>query len=384
MSIKSIKRAFCLVNIAVALLLISGCWSYRSLDEMIIVSGFTIDKEPDTGRYILVFETVDPNVPIKESGMQAKLIEGEGLTIFDAIRNAKHQIPHKLYFSNAQIAIISEEIAREDGVASVIDMFVRDAELRETMSIAVSKEETARDILLLSAEDTNVKMFDFQVLLSNDQMDTASTRNVMLYHIFDLLEEQSTQLVLPVIDCVEENDEVVIEVNGLSVFKDDKMIGYIDPDQAKYFLMLVDEIEGGVIPVENVGEKSAKVSLEIRDAKTKRSFEYEDEQLTITIEPELEVFIGEVNTDLDLSETSVTDEIVSTGEQTIKARMAKVVQMSQKEYKSDILGIGELISGHDPKLWETIEPNWDEIFSDANVEIKPKVILVNTAFTKNS
>ena len=43
--------------------------------------------------------------------------------------------------------------------------------------------------------------------------------------------------------------------------------------------------------------------------------------------------------------------------------------MLQKEYKADAIGVGEYISKFHPKVWKEVSEDWDEIFSQMDIEV---------------
>ena len=135
-------------SLLILLLLIplSGCWDYRGLDELTIVTGVAIDKKPEEDIYQLTYEIVDLIEPIKEKGPNRKLIESEGKTIFEAVRNAKRRVSNKLYFGHSELIIICEEIARNEDLNVVLDFLPGTSECRETINVVVS-QKTARDII---------------------------------------------------------------------------------------------------------------------------------------------------------------------------------------------------------------------------------------------
>jgi spore germination protein KC len=148
------KKLISLFLCCFSLVLLAGCWNYRGLNEMTIVSGIAVDRNPENGNFHLTFETIDMSIPVKEKGLTPRIIEAEGKTLFDAARGAKRRNDDKLYFGNTQVIIVSELIAKEDGLHSVIDWFMRDGEGRETLTFAISQEKNARDRFTGSFQQT--------------------------------------------------------------------------------------------------------------------------------------------------------------------------------------------------------------------------------------
>ena len=134
------RRAAALVIVCLLpALALSGCWSYRSLSDISIVTGLGVDKDPATGDYKISAEVVDLTKSIKEGGPGAKLVEARGKTIFGAVRDAKRKLLNRLYFGNVQVVVLSEEVARDVGIRNVADWLLHDAEIRETLNMLVMK-----------------------------------------------------------------------------------------------------------------------------------------------------------------------------------------------------------------------------------------------------
>lgn len=371
---------------AVALLiglciLLPGCWDYRGLNEITIVSGVAIDKSAEQDYYRLTFETIDTSKSAGDEGIQSKLIEAYGETIFDAIRNAKRSIQSKLYFSNMQMVFICEEIAKTDGIYSVLDFFIRDAETRETTNIAISQEETARELFVKAGQEQGnlVISNSVELILDNDKKITASTKSMPIYKAYDELENQTNALVLPAVRLLEANEKTSAEINGVGIFDDDKLVGYLSADQSKYLMLMIGQMQGGIIPIADHGKETANISLEVAMSSTGRSYQLSGDRLTVTVEPELTVYLAEISERVDISDPKVIEEIAKMGEELIKKEMEGLIETMQTDYRLDIFGIGTMIYKKDPKTWHQISENWQDVFCNAEFNIKPKVNIINSA-----
>ena len=45
------------------------------------------------------------------------------------------------------------------------------------------------------------------------------------------------------------------------------------------------------------------------------------------------------------------------------------LEVLQKQHKADAIGIGEYISKFHPKVWKEVSKDWDEIFSEMEIEV---------------
>lgn len=111
--------------------LLTGCWNYHEIETLQVVAGIAVDPGQHGYKYHLTFECVklsSAGQPGK-SGPQPVLLEADGNSIFDAVRNTLSESDKKLYFSQCKIVIISREIAKS-GLKGLTDWFLRDAEPR--------------------------------------------------------------------------------------------------------------------------------------------------------------------------------------------------------------------------------------------------------------
>ncbi len=61
------------------------------------------------------------------------------------------------------------------------------------------------------------------------------------------------------------NTKLIDEANGISVFKDQKLVGFLTPEESKYYLFAVDKIRGGLFSFP-YGEDGGEITLEISKA----------------------------------------------------------------------------------------------------------------------
>lgn len=375
-----IKKIACALFSFLLLFPLGGCWDYRALDELTIVTGVAIDKNPEGDLYQLTYEIVDLIEPIKETGPKRKLVESEGKTIFEAIRGAIRRVNNKLYFGQAELIVICERIARDGDISKIIDFFIRDSECRNTIHVLVSQEKKARDIIATEGVGQTIVSDEILETLKDDRKYTSSTLYVELYEIFNTLAEEGKELALPAFHVVKNDGKPAAEANGTAVFKGDKLVGYLSPEESKYYMFIVDEVRGGILPISSSSSgQQPDISLEIFENNTKLSFEYKDEKPKVKIKTTTTVFLGEYMrpfAPLDEKELSSLEE--TSGKQ-LEERIRNVVKKLQTEFGSDIFGFGKLIYKKNPKIWKQLKDNWDEHFKSLEVEVESNIKIINTA-----
>ena len=61
-----------------------------------------------------------------------------------------------------------KKIAEEDGINSIIDVFLRDGEGRETFNLVVSQQNSAKDLLKCEGTDEKVVSYEIREILDKD------------------------------------------------------------------------------------------------------------------------------------------------------------------------------------------------------------------------
>jgi spore germination protein KC len=378
------KRAALAALIIITAVLMGGCWNYRGLDEMAIASGLAIDRDAASGLYHLSFEYVDLTGPVKEQGIKAGLVEGYGPTLFDAVRNVKKRIVNKIWLGHMELVVLSSDVVRSTDISSLIDFFLRDAECRETMCMAVSQEPTAMDLLSIEGIGQPMVAFEIHKIIEEDNKVTLSTDFKQIYEVYNILNSEGIELTLPAFHNTLNDGESVSEANGIAVFKGERLAGYLEPEESKYFLFVTDKVEGGVITCSSRAEGPEDTTLEISENHTKTSFQYRDGQLTMKVETQTKAYLNELDEPADALDPSQIQLLETSGARKVMQGIANVIERVRGDFGSDIFGFGNTIYKQDYKLWQQLKDNWDEVFAAMTIDINCKVHIVNSASIKKS
>ena len=368
--------ALCLIP-----LMLSGCWSYRSLSDMDIVMGMSVDRDPETGGFLVVNEIADLS-KMKDSGPTAKRVDSKGKTVLDAVREAKRRLHNRLYYGNMHILAVGEALARNDGIAGLVDWVMRDAEGRETINLVVAKGCQASDILKLKGIDQAIVSLEMDSIISSDNKTTSSTIQTELYKAYNMLLCPGVELALPAFHLSENDGQRVAEADGIAVFKGDELAGYLSAEESKYFLIADNRCQGGILAVAVKGSGPPNASLEIASSKAKTSFKNENGRLSFKIETETNAYLAETSEDIDVLDEEQIEALQEEAGRRLEAECGAVLQKVQKELQSDILGLGSLVHQRDAALWHRLEGQWDSIFPTVSIQVSCKVNIKNTAFIK--
>ncbi|MDY7992693.1 Ger(x)C family spore germination protein [Paenibacillus polymyxa] len=377
------KTAF-LFLILTLVLLLTGCWNRRELNELAIAVGMGIDKQGDQFRVSM--QVVDPGKAAAKKGAgggaPATLYTEEADTIFEAIRKITTISPRRMYFSHLRICVIGESMATE-GMAKSLDILSRYHQFRTDFYIVVSKGTSAEDTLKIMTPLDPIPANDLFSSLETSEKNWSPSMTVTLDELISSLTSEGKQPVLTGLRVIgnkemgETNSNVQkiapparLQYSGLAVFRKDKLIGWLNETESRGYNFILGKVQRSVGFV--ACPRGGRVVTEIirTDAAIKGSIYRGEPQINIKMQ--VEANVGEVEcTDLDLTKVSTIYDLEKQSEEKIEDIMKSVVRKAQRSYKADIFGFGEAIHRADPKTWNSLKKNWnDEHFAELPVNIK--------------
>lgn len=158
-----------------------------------------------------------------------------------------------------------------------------------------------------------------------------------------------------------------IVLDGYSVFKGSKMIGFIKGGTAKGLNLLVNKFNSSII----VGEDSVGmgISMEIIKAKTKIKPVFDsDGNLAIKANVQIVSNIGEYEGKEDIFQRNQIKILEKQQEKIIKSYVESAVTFAQ-ENKVDIFGIGNKVWIKYPSKWRFLKKDWENTFSSTPIKV---------------
>ncbi len=389
------KKNLIVLSLIFLILILSGCWSKRELNDLALVAALGIDFID--GEYAISVQVIDPSqVSLKSANGQAPVVtyHAEGKTVFEAVRKILALSPRKLYFAHLQLVVVGEELA-DKGIRDSVDFLARDQEIRNDFTIIVSQQATAKDILNVLTPIEKIPASRMLNSLKITQDAWGSTLEVDVEDLVTDLGVNDQYFVLSAIEVLgdktlgidQTNVErietpVKLKFTGLAIFKEDKLLGYIDEYNSKSFSYLNDNIKSTIeiISCPSDGE----LTTEITQSKTKTKGIFKDGKPTININIDIVQNVAEVKCDIDLTDIKTIDWINNQTEKHIKKNINQVLNIFQENYQADVLGFGEAIHRANPTEWRKIKDDWQTIYPEVEVNVKVNVYTRGLGTLQNS
>ncbi|AET58582.1 Ger(x)C family spore germination protein [Paenibacillus terrae] len=378
------RKAAFLFLILTLVLLLTGCWNRKELNELAIAVGMGIDKHGDQFRVSV--QVVNPGEAAAKKGAAggapATLYTAEADTVFEAIRKITTISPRKMYFSHLRICVIGESIARE-GIAKALDLLSRDHQFRTDFYIVVSKGTSAEDTLKIMTPLDPIPANDLYSALETSERNWSPSMTVTLDELITALTSEGMQPILTGLQIIgntemgESNKNVQtiapparLQYSGLAVFRKDKLIGWLNETESRGYNFILGKVQSSVGFV--ACPQGGKVVTEIIRTQTAIKGSVNRGEPRIKVKMQVEANVGEVECQgLDLTKVSTIYELEKKEEEKIEEIMKSAVRKAQKSYKSDIFGFGEAIHRANPKTWNSLKKNWDrEHLAELPVDIK--------------
>lgn len=372
-----LKKQIIFFIIPISMFILSGCWNYREINDVNIINGAAVDLFEEEDEYVLSVEIVKP-LAGQDFKLEADLISEKGKSIFDAVRTMIVHSGKRAYWPHAKVFIISQDIAKK-GVVDVIDFINRDAEVRSDIWLLISQEKTAKQILESETKLHSTMSAHLEDKLKNKDS-VSKFQSIELHQFLKDLAAEGISCTVPLVHITKE-EEAVPAIFGMGVFKEDKLIGYINGIETMSMMLIKDELKSGVFVVKNVDNTNTDCTLEIFKSKTKVKPIVKDGNIIMKIDSKLDVGIGEILGKADLISEPGRDKLKVQAEETIKKELLKTIKRVQKDYDSDIFGFGNSIYRKMPNEWKKIKNDWDEIFAHLKVDINVEVKIKGSALT---
>lgn len=359
------KKIKILINIF-WILILTGCYNYRELNNLAITSAIGINKSDDG--YELIIQVVNSQKQGSDgssSSDQPKFIiyKTRGATIQEALRNIILESPKRLYLNHNSLLIISEEVAK-DGIKDIMDIFARDSEFRKQFMVLISKNDNTKDVIsiLTSLENLNAKNIKDSIITDHEYLGSSSI--ITFEKLLSLYLNKRIDISLPSVimkgnltigkedDNIKESDPSArLLLDDLAVFQEDKLIGYLNKKDSINVSIINNKINNSIYTYKCNNDQY--LSIEIIGSKSEIKTPHSGNQLTINVSQKAN--INETTCNIDLENQSELENLQKDIEKQIEKEILTTINKSINDFNSDIFGFEDKIYKNDPKYYKELK-----------------------------
>lgn len=349
-------------------LLLSGCWDNQEFEEAAFVQGVGLDKAGNKIKAIV--EVIKPSGGTDggstgQSGAEHILFEKKADTLLEAFRGMIRTAKRRLDFTHTQIFIISEKLARETDFPLELDLIRRDTMFRLNSYLFITDNDPS-DIFNTSTMYKNLTSNELASVIEQTKF---ITEYLPIYHyeFYRFLKDHHSNGYIPIISIRKEGKQEVTAIMGTAVIKDNHMVGKLNIKESAGLNWLLNQVNGGSVSVVFNNPNTSRLSIEVKHANTKIKPYIVGNQLKVDIHTEIKGTLADNMTSekisrtfYDYAESKISDEV----EGLMLSSINKL-----KKLKTDITDFELYFHRRNPKAWEKVKDDWDNLYANAEVNI---------------
>jgi spore germination protein KC len=370
------------IAMLLALMFSTGCWDRKEINDIGLVMATGIDLA-ENGKIKATIQIAVPSPSTQTAGASAKterffLISAVGKNGMEIDQKLQQKMSRTLFFSHRSVILIGEDLAKA-GFSHILDAFTRNPRNRLKTYMLVVKGKKAADLMEV---DYPYELAPAEALKEMEQLRGEGT----IVTLRDYMIASATGGMSPTIGVLEpavfqkpgeEREEKLFRISGTAIFKSDKLVGYLNNADTHAFLWFRENKRTDKVTADlpedkgNVGyfitSSSYKIKVDARSAPPK---------FHIRLKANGDLF--ENNSPLDVSDARNLAVIKKAIEDRIKRDMQAFLRKIQNKYKADIVGFGQQLQRDNPKVWRSLEENWDQSFAASEITVSVEVNINNT------
>lgn len=222
--------------IILTLLLCTGCFDYKEINDLAIINAIGVDYEND--EYVITLEILNDQIDKDSSKITSYTKVGHGKNLTSAIENAADKLSKQLIFNHIKLMILSKSII-EEKFENIIDLFLRNTYFRENfyvISTTKNKPET-----LLNHTTNEAPIASTAITDTLESIRYSSNTNV-LKKFDEMVEEVITYGIDTCFSNITLKDNEFI-VDGMSIFNNYSYKSNLSNEYVKIYNLLIDNFD---------------------------------------------------------------------------------------------------------------------------------------------
>lgn len=375
----------------ICLLLLTSCWDRREIEEISFVLAVAIDplEEKELEQYEGQFKKetrLEPEQIFKTTyqivipstiteGRQLEKnaffnISSVGRTNFKILRNIAARRSRRLNFEHLKAIIINEDIARTGVIGKMVDLYIRDHEMRRRTLMFVS-EGKAEKVLEKKLPLEMMPAISIKMIQENYPAHQGMPLPVEIGALgAAVIGEKS--YIIPRITAKKGTDFVVAGA-GVFLGTTNKLIGWLGEEDLEGYNFILGEAENAIIEV-RFKENLFVYELDSMDTEIHYYQKNSTDHFQIQIKTEGN-FVENWLEGVEIGDEEMLEELEKAIEEEIKFVVEKIVKKMQNEFYADIFKLQSSVKKKNFQYWSKIKGQWDGeegYFSKAVIDIDVK------------
>ncbi|NLM60831.1 MAG: Ger(x)C family spore germination protein [Clostridiales bacterium] len=348
----------------------AACWDRHEVEELGLVVAMAVDKESGSDdKFTMTTQFVNPNgVREPETGFKDSKayfnLSRSGESIFETLQDfdiVSSRIPN---FEHLNIIVISQEAAKSIDVYRFVHTLLAFWEVPRNAYVLISESE-ARSLLSREPELEHMPAFEIDRMVTTE---TGTSKKQFKRSLGDLAKDFAAGSSVAV-QKVSFEESIALKGAAIICGKEYKLLGFLDERETEGLNWLngnavlssisIEEKESGNVINTTLNIKKHKIEPKIKDDRI--SF-----KVSIIAEGDITENWSETS---DVMESEFLRGIEVQISDEMEKRIYDTLDALQKKFKADVAYFWKTVRSTDFRLWEEIKDDWDDIFSEADIEV---------------
>lgn len=358
---------------------LTGCAEPQILEEI----GLVTTVGYDVGENGLINGTavelkIDP-----DAKSDIKIIESDAYSVRGINTKANKKTSKRLLSGQLRVILLGKELA-EQGILHVSETLSRDPSISDLTYLTIAEGE-ARALLKLKDEHIpDIGMHIYRLIEQNTKgelMPSATLQEVLHWHYTEGRD--------PFIPILKKIDKEIIFV-GVGIFKGDRLVGKISPDESFYLKLINDKYKSGRMELifksdspklrgRNGADGLTVISLDTINSSSELKL-VNKKNLDFDIKIKLNARLIDINNDIDLTKSNNLKLFEKEASKEMEKQVEQLISYCQSK-NSDVIGLGEVYrtSVRNSKL---TKEKWHTMYKDAKVNVNVDFILMRSGINE--
>jgi spore germination protein KC len=385
------KNLIFVLMFLLVILLFNGCSGSQELNGISLVTAIGIDVGTNNEIKVTVLANI-PSMSLANVNATSKsdmwIGTATGKSLFEAMNNLNKTSSRHLVWYNNRVIIIGSEAAKKV-LPEVADLSTRSRNFRFSTKMIIT-DGTASDMLSIPSDVQVDLSAEIDGLIDNSTEWSNSYIPSVKDFLIDMYSDKKDGILGKISYNMTSNNTYSPNRQGMkasywldkefgsafmegsTIIKQGAFVGFLDGEQTKACLLILNKAhncqytllpDGNKIVMRLSKEKAAIVPIMIGN------------KINININLNIEGTISETTEKVDMMNKDEITKIQSLFEAELKKEMISTVNKLQKNYKSDALEFGSYIRIKYPTQWKQMEPYWNSIYPNMQINYNVKVII---------
>ncbi len=382
------KKLICVLFLLTVMLSTTSCWDSRELDTLFIVTGIGLDvseKENEIAVDVQILNVSDGQSG--SSGTQEKdgggndsaiVLTSSGKSALAAISSLRHESSRILFLHHNKLIVIGKDMAKQ-GIQDKIDMFLRDEETRLEALVMIA-DGKAKEVLNAKLNQDKISSFAVERIMQQYNK-TSTYLDITLLKLVSALLSKTSAPLIPMIEVKKDGDIDRLNISKMAVLKNDKMVGELDWDEITGYLWTKGDINDGILEL-SIPEGTAAMNILSADNSLEPILQ-SDGRIGIRLNINSTLSIEELNGFASMDLKEVIDRLTDEAIHAIEKRVYTTFDKS-KQLNTDFYGFSRLFQIKYPKVWTSLEQQWDSYYPTMQLVLSVHVTINSTGETTKS